>query len=64
MTFAAAWTLSSETMAAATHDAVLHTGASSIHRDGRFRVWWHRGGRTLVVCICLCHTGPSPGEMV
>ncbi|GFV73904.1 transposable element Tcb1 transposase [Trichonephila clavipes] len=63
-TFAVAWALSSETMAAATLDAASQTGASSMHQNSRIRVRWYRGERILAGCIRHCHTGPSPGMMV
>ncbi|GFV76663.1 transposable element Tcb1 transposase [Trichonephila clavipes] len=34
------------------------------HQNGRIRVWRHRGERILTACICLRHTGPSPGVMI
>ncbi|GFS57825.1 transposable element Tcb1 transposase [Trichonephila clavipes] len=34
------------------------------YQEGRIRLWWHRGERTLVTCIRHRHTGPSPGGMV
>ncbi|GFU60710.1 uncharacterized protein TNCV_2754611 [Trichonephila clavipes] len=34
------------------------------HQDGRIRVWWNRGERTLSACIRHHHTNPSPGVMV
>ncbi|GFU44643.1 uncharacterized protein TNCV_1507321 [Trichonephila clavipes] len=58
-----ALTLSFETTAAATLDAASQTGASSMHQDGRIRVRWYRGERTLAACICHRHTGPSPSMM-
>ncbi|GFX93203.1 hypothetical protein TNCV_4760821 [Trichonephila clavipes] len=33
------------------------------HQDGRIRVWWHPGERTLVPCIRHRHTGSSPSVM-
>ncbi|GFS96403.1 transposable element Tcb1 transposase [Trichonephila clavipes] len=54
----AAWTLGSETMAAASLDAALDRFCSQ-HQDGRIRVWRHRSEHTLLVCIHHCHTGPS-----
>ncbi|GFV48096.1 transposable element Tcb1 transposase [Trichonephila clavipes] len=65
MTFAAAWTLSSETMAAATLNAASQTAASSmVHQEGRIRFRWYRDERTLAAFIRHRHTGPSPGIMV
>ncbi|GFV58323.1 odorant receptor [Trichonephila clavipes] len=64
MTFVTVWTLSSETMAAATPDAASQTGASSMHQDGHIHVWRHRGEHSLAACILLRHTGSSPGVMV
>ncbi|GFV35864.1 uncharacterized protein TNCV_2866241 [Trichonephila clavipes] len=29
------------------------------HQDGRIRVWWYRGERTLAECIRHRHTSPS-----
>ncbi|GFV62126.1 uncharacterized protein TNCV_4109291 [Trichonephila clavipes] len=34
------------------------------HHDGRIRVRWHRGERTLTSYIRHHHTGPSPGIRV
>ncbi|GFV35088.1 HTH_Tnp_Tc3_2 domain-containing protein [Trichonephila clavipes] len=34
------------------------------HQDGRIRVRWHRGERTLAACIRHRYTGPLPGMMV
>ncbi|GFU92681.1 transposable element Tcb1 transposase [Trichonephila clavipes] len=34
------------------------------HQDDRNPLRWHRGERTLTVCIRHRHTGPSPGMMV
>ncbi|GFU38599.1 transposable element Tcb1 transposase [Trichonephila clavipes] len=62
--FAAAWTLSSETMAAATLDAASQTEETSMHQNGRIRVRWHQGERTLAACNLHRHTGPTPGMMV
>ncbi|GFY10240.1 uncharacterized protein TNCV_2629191 [Trichonephila clavipes] len=62
--FAAAWTLSLETMAAATLDAASPEGASSMHQDSRIHVWRHRGERTLAAIIRHRHTGPPSGVMV
>ncbi|GFX43230.1 transposable element Tcb1 transposase [Trichonephila clavipes] len=64
MTFAAAWTVISETLALASLDAASQKGASSMNQDGRIRVRWHRGELTLTACIRHHHTGPSPGMMV
>ncbi|KFM71424.1 hypothetical protein X975_15209, partial [Stegodyphus mimosarum] len=33
------------------------------HRDGRIRVWRHRGDRMLNSCVMHHHTGPAPGIM-
>ncbi|GFS75946.1 transposable element Tc1 transposase [Trichonephila clavipes] len=72
-TFAAAWTLSSETMAAATLDAASQTGVFNgvindrfclQHQDGRIRVRWHCGERTFAAYIRHRHIGPSYGMMV
>ncbi|GFW04114.1 transposable element Tcb1 transposase [Trichonephila clavipes] len=63
-TFAVAWTLSSETMAAAFLDAASQAEASPMHQDGRIRVRWRRGDRTLAACIRHRHTGLSPDMMV
>ncbi|GFY33749.1 transposable element Tcb1 transposase [Trichonephila clavipes] len=64
LTFAAAWTLSSETMAAATLDAASQTGTFSMHQVSCIRVRWHRAERTLAAYINHRHAGPSPGMMV
>ncbi|GFU63759.1 hypothetical protein TNCV_3321561 [Trichonephila clavipes] len=61
--FAAACTLSSETVVAVTLDAASQTGASSMHQHGCICFRWHRGERTLSACIRHHHTGPSPGVM-
>ncbi|GFW91261.1 transposable element Tcb1 transposase [Trichonephila clavipes] len=34
------------------------------HQDGRIRVWWHRGERTLATCIRHRHIDPSSGVMI
>ncbi|GFT22178.1 transposable element Tcb1 transposase [Trichonephila clavipes] len=34
------------------------------HRDGRIRVWRHRGERMLNSCVMHRHTGPAPGIMI
>ncbi|GFU38571.1 uncharacterized protein TNCV_4391181 [Trichonephila clavipes] len=62
-TFAAAWTLSSETMATATLDAASQTEATSMHQNGHIRVRWHQDERTLAACNRHRHTGPTPGMM-
>ncbi|GFW78030.1 uncharacterized protein TNCV_135001 [Trichonephila clavipes] len=64
MTFAAAWTLSSETMASVILEAASQTGASSMHDDCHIRVGRHRCEFTLAACIHHRHIGPSPGVMV
>ncbi|GFW32448.1 hypothetical protein TNCV_676071 [Trichonephila clavipes] len=67
MTFAAAWTLSSETIAVATLDAASQTGAASQWGSAysiKMVAWWHRDERTLAECIRHRHTGPSPGMMI
>ncbi|GFU16095.1 transposable element Tcb1 transposase [Trichonephila clavipes] len=46
---------------------VVFTDQSRIclqHRDGRIRVWRHRGERMLNSCVMHRHTGPAPGIMV
>ncbi|GFV03462.1 hypothetical protein TNCV_5060031 [Trichonephila clavipes] len=63
-TFAAAWTLSSDTIAAATLDSASQTGASSMHQDGRISVRCPCGERTLAEFIRHRHTGLSPGVIV
>ncbi|GFY07285.1 uncharacterized protein TNCV_5084721 [Trichonephila clavipes] len=60
--FAEAWTLSSETIAAATLDGASQTGDG--YQDGRIRIWWHRGERTVAACIRHRRTGPSPGVTI
>ncbi|GFW85039.1 transposable element Tc1 transposase [Trichonephila clavipes] len=63
--FAAALTLTWEAMAAATLEAAPQTGAFFLHhQDGRIRVRWHHGERTLAACIRHHHTGPSPDVML
>ncbi|GFX19776.1 hypothetical protein TNCV_2076831 [Trichonephila clavipes] len=34
------------------------------HQDGRIRIRWRRGERTLAACICHRSTSPSPGMIV
>ncbi|GFW79329.1 transposable element Tcb1 transposase [Trichonephila clavipes] len=46
---------------------VVFTDESRIclqHRDGRVRVWRHRGERMLNSCVMHRHTGPAPGIMI
>ncbi|GFU37479.1 transposable element Tcb1 transposase [Trichonephila clavipes] len=46
---------------------VVFTDESRIclqHRDGRIRVWRHRGERMLNSCVMHHHTGPAQGIMV
>ncbi|GFX58652.1 transposable element Tcb1 transposase [Trichonephila clavipes] len=46
---------------------VVFTDESRIclqHHDGQIRVLRHRGGRMLISCDMLHHTGPAPGIMV
>ncbi|GFT29436.1 hypothetical protein TNCV_535621 [Trichonephila clavipes] len=62
--FAAAWTLSSETMTTATLEAAFQTGTSSMHDDDRILIWLFLGKRTLAAHIHHRHTGPSSGMMV
>ncbi|GFU87454.1 uncharacterized protein TNCV_2445881 [Trichonephila clavipes] len=64
MTFAAVWTLSSETMAVAILNAASQTGVFYSHQDSRIRVWRHRGERTLATCIRHSYTGPLPAVIV
>ncbi|GFV01392.1 uncharacterized protein TNCV_1299311 [Trichonephila clavipes] len=60
--FAAAWTLSYETMATAILDVASQTVASLM--VCRIRVCRHHGERTLATCIRNRPIGPSPGMMV
>ncbi|GFU50267.1 uncharacterized protein TNCV_301001 [Trichonephila clavipes] len=49
------------------HMTLVDRAAPSLslwHQDGRTRVRWHCGERTLAACIRHCHTSPSPGMMV
>ncbi|GFT02915.1 transposable element Tcb1 transposase [Trichonephila clavipes] len=46
---------------------VVFTDESRIclqHRDGRIRVWRHRGERMLNSCVMHRHTGSAPGIMI
>ncbi|GFX70383.1 transposable element Tcb1 transposase [Trichonephila clavipes] len=54
-------------MWAAEWNEVVFTEESRIclqHRDGRIRVWRHRGERMLNSCVMHHHTGPAPDIMV
>ncbi|GFT55406.1 transposable element Tcb1 transposase [Trichonephila clavipes] len=42
---------------------IIFTDESRIclqHREGRIRVWRHRGERMQKSCVMHCHTGPKP----
>ncbi|GFX71908.1 uncharacterized protein TNCV_1443311 [Trichonephila clavipes] len=41
----------------------LGSFARPSHQDGRIRVRWHRGERTLAACICHSRAGTSPCVM-
>ncbi|GFT60680.1 transposable element Tcb1 transposase [Trichonephila clavipes] len=53
-------------MRAAEWNEVVFTDEARIclqHRDGRIRVWRHRGERMLNRCVMHHHTGPAPSIM-